>query len=110
MKLRSTPKNAGCGDRSIRRWMAEPAFRKAYLKARRATVELSTGSIQRLTARAAAALDRNLECGHPSSEIRAANSIMSTAHKAIEVLELEDRIAFLERNEALRAKHTGKRR
>ena len=98
-------KRTGCNERTIRKWLADPVYKAEYLRARREAVEHASGNIQSLTELAAEALRRNLTCGILSAELRASNTVMASAYKSLEVLELANRIAALEQNEARRAAH-----
>ncbi len=102
--IEEAARRTGCTARSIHRWMAKPEFRSEYLKSRRAVVEYATGSVQSLTEIAAQTLRRNLTCGLPPSEIRAANSVMSTAYKGLDLIEIEHRLLAIEQALLSRAK------
>src|SRR5262245_22431800 len=58
--------------RALKSWMAQPAFASAYRQARRAVVDEAIAVLQKLTFTATLALGRNLTCGVPASEIKAA--------------------------------------
>jgi hypothetical protein len=83
-------------EKTLRLWLKQPAFVTAYREARRQAVEAALGLLQRDAVRAARALRRNLRCGKPGDEIRAALGILGTAVKAVELLDMEERLAALE--------------
>ncbi len=84
---------AGCTVKSIRNWMEEPTFRGIYLQARRATVEAAIGKIQNLTGEAVRVLQRNLACGKPFFEIRAASAALLIAQHGPGVIDQEGGIS-----------------
>src|SRR5262249_27887016 len=75
---------AGVSEATLHRWLHLPEFQVAYRQARRRVVETAVGRLQQTTGKAVAALERNLACGNPASEIRAALGILDHAVKAIE--------------------------
>ena len=94
--VEAAAKKAGISARTLRRWLAAPDFRRCYLAARRQALEQATGALQQATSGAVAALVRNLKCGIPPSEIRAAQVILEQAAKGVEMLEFEERLAAIE--------------
>ena len=56
--------------------------------------------MQQATGQAVAALQRNLTCGHPGTEIRAALGILDHSVKAVELIDLMTRMEELERERA----------
>ncbi len=73
---------AGVSPATLRRWFRLPAFVTAYRLARRDAVESAFGQLQRGTADAVATLTRNLRCGNPSVEVRAAATIIELRSRA----------------------------
>lgn len=91
---------AGIGGRTLERWLSEdPAFVAEYRAARRRVVEAAVSLLQDATTEAVDCLKRNLNCESPSTEVRAALGILDQAIKAVEVYELESRLAALEARE-----------
>jgi hypothetical protein len=88
---------AGVGAATLQRWLLLPAFQAAYRLARRSVVEVAIGRLQQSTSKAVEALERNLTCGHPGSEIRAALGLLDQAVKAVELFDLTTRLEELER-------------
>jgi hypothetical protein len=89
---------AGVASRTLERWLREnDSFVAEYRAARRRVVETAIGRLQDATTEAVETLQRNLTCGRPSAEIRAALGILEHATKSIELWDLEERISELER-------------
>src|SRR5262245_28550089 len=80
----------GVGEATLQRWLRRPAFRDAYRAARRRLLEAALARLQQSAGRAVEALERNLTCGQPAHEIRAAFGILDQAVKAQELLDLSE--------------------
>jgi AcrR family transcriptional regulator len=87
---------AGVSERSLYNWFKEPAFLKAYREGRRQLVEAALGQLQRATAQAVRTLVRNLKAAKASDQVRSALGILDRAVKAVELIDLEERVAELE--------------
>ena len=90
---------AGIGVRTLHRWLKEPEFQAAYRKARR---EAYTQSVARLQQASGAAVSTLLKImvdpgSPPSTRVRAADSVLDHSAKAIELEDIEARVANLER-------------
>lgn len=91
---------AGVGTRTLERWLSEdPAFITEYRSARRRVVEGAVSRLQDATTEAVECLKRNLDCGSPATEVRAALGILDQSIKAVEIYDLESRLAALEARE-----------
>jgi hypothetical protein len=90
---------AGVPYRTLKSWLTRPDFLAAYRRARDAVVEEAVVVLQKLTTSAAVALGRNLTCGTPGVEVRAALAVFDTAFKAAELLDLVGRLEELERRD-----------
>jgi hypothetical protein len=103
---------AGVGEATLHRWLRLPEFQAHYRQARRRVVEAAVGRLQQGAYRAVEALERNLACGQPAGEIRAALGILDHAVKAVEFLDLVERVEELERlfKECRNDDHTPPRR
>ncbi len=89
---------AGVGERTLRRWLREnEGFIAAYRQARRRASEVAVAHLQRVAEKAAATLERNLECGDPNPEIRAANVVLTHILRGLEFYEINERLEALER-------------
>ena len=94
--VEAAAKKAGVSDRTLHRWLNDPGFRQGYLAARRQVMEQAVGSLQRASLGAVEALVRNLKCGVPGTEVRAALVILDAGLKGVEMMEFEDRLAAVE--------------
>ena len=90
---------AKIGVRTMYRWMKEPAFDAAYRKARRASFGQTIARLQQGSPNAASLLLKIVLDGHapPSTRVRAAEIVLDKAAKAIELEDIEARLAELER-------------
>jgi hypothetical protein len=89
-------KTAGVSDVTIWRWMQQPAFKSRLRDARRAVVEGAIGRLQAAATEAVDTLRRNLTCGAPSVEVRAASAILDQAVRCVELFDLAERVEQLE--------------
>jgi hypothetical protein len=86
---------AGISEATLQRWLAsEPTLQEAYREARRQLRDDAVLIGQKAATAAMAALLRNLRCGKPSAEIRAAEAILRHAACDAEQ-ELADQIKAL---------------
>jgi hypothetical protein len=97
--MEEAARTAGVGIRTLIRWMKLPEFQKAYREARRAAFNQSIARLQQGTSAAATTLIKLLiEPGTPPAvRARVADSIFNHAAKAIEIEDVEARVAELER-------------
>ncbi len=94
--IKAAAKATGIANITMWRWLQLPQFQAEYRAARRQVVELAITRLQHATGTAVAALTKNLTCGQPSVEVRAALGILDQAIKAVEILELEGRLTAME--------------
>jgi hypothetical protein len=87
---------AGISISTLKRWLAEPSFRRLYQQARAGLLERVVATLLRLSTSAIVALGRNLTCGKPSVEVRAAEAILTQATRGVELLDLAERVEQLE--------------
>jgi hypothetical protein len=92
-------KSIGLAPKTLLRWLQMPEFDEAYRKARRAAFSQSTARLQQATGAAVSTLlkimvDPNAPA---STRVRAADSVLDHASKAIEIEDVEVRVAELER-------------
>jgi len=89
----------GVTAKTLLRWLQVPAFQAAYREAKRAAYGQSIARLQQATSAAATTLMKvMLDPAAPhSTRVRAADSIFSHAAKAIEIEDIEARVAELER-------------
>ncbi len=79
---------AGIGLTTLFQWLADPEFVARVDEARRRVFEDGIRSLQGLVGKAAETLMRNMECGVPSVEVRAAQAVLDMGLRGHEVLEL----------------------
>jgi hypothetical protein len=96
-------RKAGIGRSTLLRWLAEPEFKARYRGARRSVVEGAIGRLQQASTQAVDALVRNLTCGTPAVEVGAARTILDQAIKAVELIDLAERVEALEQASELAA-------
>jgi hypothetical protein len=91
-------KVAGIGANTLLRWLKVPEFQTAYREARRAAFGQSVARLQQGTSAAATTLLRTMiDPGTPASvRVRAAEAIFNHAARAIEIDDIEARVAALE--------------
>lgn len=88
---------AGVGERTLHRWLRRPEFEAAYREARRRIVDEAVGVLQRGAKASVETLLRNLNCGMPAAEIRAAQVVLDQVMKGTELLDVLARVDVLEK-------------
>ncbi len=88
----------GISTKTLLRWLKEPEFDAAYRAAKRTAFGQAIARLQQATSAAATTLLKvMIDSSTPASvRVRAADSIFSHAAKAIEIEEIEARVAALE--------------
>jgi hypothetical protein len=101
-------KSIGITSRTLIRWMQIPEFQNAYREARRAAFGQSIARLQQAsTAAVSTLLKIMVDAGAPPSvRVRAAGSVLDHARQAIEIEDVEVRVAALEQAAEL-AKRSG---
>jgi hypothetical protein len=97
--VEAAAKQAGIGHTTLYRWMREDtAFQQAYRAARKHAVEQGIAQVQQATGEAVKALLEVLRdpLASATSRVQAARVILETALRALEIDDLETRIAALE--------------
>lgn len=91
-------RSIGIAPNTLLRWMKEPEFETAYRQAKRAAFGQSISRLQQGTSAAVTTLLKiMLDTAAPASvRVRAADSIFNHAAKAIEIEDIEARVAALE--------------
>ena len=89
---------AGIGLTTLLRWMKDPDFGTAYRDARRAAFSQSIARLQQATGAAASTLLKVMvdPATPPATKVRAADSVLAHAAKAIEIEDLAARVDALE--------------
>ena len=88
-------KKAKVADRTLRGWLKEPDFNREYREARRRIVEGAISKLQQTAILAVLTLNRNLTCGQPATEVRAAQVILEQSVKAVELADLAQQVEEL---------------
>jgi hypothetical protein len=98
--LEDAARTVGIGIQTLVRWLKLPEFQDAYREARRAAFGQSVARLQHASSAAVSTLlkvmvDPNAPA---SSRVRAADSVLDHTMKAIEIEDIEARVAALERS------------
>ena len=93
---------AGIGPKTLLRWLKLPEFQAAYREARRDGFGQATARLQQASGAAASVLLKMMvdQNSPASTRVRAAQAVLDRAAKAIELEDLEVRVAELERSMA----------
>ena len=93
--------------KTLLRWMREPEFESAYRAARRDTFKQSIARLQQATSAAVTTLLKVMvDPSTPAStKVRAADSVLDHAAKAIEIEDIEARVSELERAAEAQKRH-----
>ncbi len=86
----------GLNEKTLRRYLEDAEFQKEFRAARRVVFEQNIVRLQSLHAGAVDTLERNLNCENPSVEVRAAQIIIETAVKGVELVDVIERLEVLE--------------
>ena len=108
--MEEAAKLVGISPSTLLSWMKQPVFEAAYRTARRAAFGQSISRLQQAAGAAVTTLLKVMvDPNSPAStRVRAADSVLDHAAKAIEIEDIEVRVAELERAaEATSARRTG---
>jgi len=86
----------GCSTRTIQRLLADPDFAREYADLQRAVIVEVVARLVQAGLAATDALERNLNAGPPSVQVRSADRILAHALRGRELVEIEERLAALE--------------
>lgn len=89
-------KACGISKATVCRRMQDEQFKRAFRAARRDVVEATIGRLQQVSAEAVSTLRTALKCKAPNVRVSAARTILDFSLRAVELMDLEDRIAALE--------------
>ena len=94
---------AGISHATIHRWLQEPEFRRAFMHARWRTVQQSIARVQSFSSEAISVLyDIMSDKSAPHyARLAAANSIISTGYKAVELEDHDERLSQIQNDLAL---------
>ena len=89
----------GIGVSTLLRWMKEPEFNTAYREARRLAFGQAVARLQQASSAAVPTLLKVMvdPASPPSTRVRAADSVLDHAAKAIEIEDIEARLTEFER-------------
>jgi len=108
--IEEAAKLVGISPSTLLSWMKQPAFEAAYRTARRGAFSQSIARLQQATSAAVSTLLKiMIDPNSPTStRVRAADSVLNHAAKAIEIEDIEVRVTELERAaQATSARRTG---
>lgn len=95
----SVAKNLKISEVTLWRWMKEPAFQARYREMRAQLVEKAFARLCNLSEKAVDCLERNLDTGNRSAEVRTALGILAKNLEAESHYNHDTRIAALEDNQ-----------
>jgi hypothetical protein len=98
--VEAAARTVGVSERTLRGWLKLPEFNAAY--ARREVLERTVARLLKATGKAVDTLEVNLACENPGVEVRATTIILEHACKGVELLDLAERLAAVERRLAER--------
>ena len=101
--IEAAAKRADVAESTLLRWLQDPEFKAKHRAARRSIVESAVGRLQAVATKAVDTLERNLSCGIPAVEVGAAKSVLDQAVKAVELIDLAERVESLEQASELAA-------
>jgi hypothetical protein len=96
--LAAAAQAVGVHEATAWRWLKDPAFQEAYRDARREVVRQAVAQVQQACRIAVTTLTGVMQDGESpaSAKVAAARTVLETAIKAVELEDLEARIAALE--------------
>jgi transposase-like protein len=97
--IEEAARSIGIGSATLLRWLKDPDFDAAYREARRAAFRQSVARLQQASGAAVTTLLKLMidPATPPSTKARAADSVLDHSAKAIELEDIEARVAELER-------------
>lgn len=94
--VRDAAEQAGVGERTVYRRLADTDFRRAVSEARGRLFDAALGKLAGIAAKAAGTLERLMESDKPNVALGAAKAALELGPRLRELTELEDRLARLE--------------
>lgn len=97
--IEEAARSIGVDPRTLYRWMKEPEFQVDYRKAKHAAFSQAIARLHQMSSAAATTLGKVMVDAStpPATKVRAAECILNHTSKAIEVEDIEERLAALER-------------
>jgi len=86
----------GVSESTLSRWIKRSDFQDVYTQVRSELVQRSLSSLQTASLEAIDGLKRNVACGLPAIEVRAASALLDQSLRATELVGLEARLDALE--------------
>lgn len=110
--LEEAARAIGVGSKTLQRWLQEPEFQRAYRDARRHAVGQATARLQHASSAAVSVLLTVMLDGNApqSSRLRAASTVLEMSFRAVELDDIEARVAELERRSGDADQQLGARR
>jgi hypothetical protein len=90
--IAAAAKKSGLGERTLRAWLKTPIFGAAFKDRCRAILDAATSALSAAMPDAVECLRRNLTCGNPAVEIRAAAAILGHGVRAAELMGVVKRL------------------
>ena len=99
--MEEAARTAGIGKQTLLRWLKLPEFQNAYREARRELVSQSNARMQQASGAAVSTVLKIMvdQGAPPGPRLRAADSILDGAHRAVESEDTQVRLAALERGQ-----------
>jgi hypothetical protein len=96
--IAAAAKGAKIGERTLRRWLVQPAFVDSYRAARRESVDQATARLQHAATDAVQTLVdvMNETTATPAARVAAARTLLEEMRRAVELDDLPERVATLE--------------
>jgi hypothetical protein len=94
--IRHAAEAAGVKERTLYHWLKHPVFADEYRSARREATRAAVAKLQQVSGKAAERLEHLLTHGTPATQLGAARAILEFSIKAVELEDLEQRLAALE--------------
>lgn len=94
--VRQAAKDCSVTERTLYRWLRDPAFQAEYRAARRDATQQAIARVQQVSGAAVAVLAQLLANSTPAVKLGAARTILEFAVKAVELEDLAARLAALE--------------
>ena len=89
-------KRAGIGAATYYRWLGDAAFVAKFREARNAILQTTVARLQSLAGEAVETLKKNLSCGNPGAENRAAVAILQLTVKGVETLDIAEKLEIVQ--------------
>lgn len=87
---------SGLSQETLYRYLKDEDFKAEYRRLQREQFEQSASLIQQKREKAIETLEKNLTCGQPGAEIRAAQIILEQSQKGIETMDILERLERIE--------------